>query len=368
MKALLVKSSISFFISLFFISLVQAQEYDDIYFRKSDRQKSKELRTKQSPSYGRDSYLYDEIEKFEGSDNDGNTLSDYRQSNQSEEDLYKDNNTESPVVEKHYYYNQSTSRYDRYFDDIFWSDPYLYQGTIFDPSLNYYGNRSSSWRPGWSVSISVGNRWNRSRWRNRYWDRYDYGGYNSYGYYGSSSNYGYYDNYWCPPIYSNRGNVIVYSNQSGGSRGVTRGRRSSRNSSIYNRERGDSGRSGRIISGGGSNIEDKSNRNSSRYSNNTNTRTYRNSNQTYNRNSSTPRRRTTNSGYNSNNTNSRNSNPRTYSNGNSGSNSRSNTYRSGSRSSSNSGSRSTNISRPSRSSSNSKPSSPSRSSRTKRGN
>ena len=361
MKALLIKSFASLLISLFLVSLTQAQEYDDIYFRKSDRKKIKESRVKESPSYGKDSHLYDEIDKLEGENDDDNMLSEYQQNNQYDEDI--EPNT---IIEKHYYYNRPTSRYDRNFDDIFWSNPYLYQGTIFDPTISYYGNRSSYWRPGWSVSISFGNRWNRNRWRNRYWDRYDYGGYYNYGYYGNSWSYGYYDNYWCPPPYINRGNVITYSTRSGESRGVMRGRRYSRNSSINNggRDSGRSGRSAKIISSGGrSNLQGKSDR-SGRYSDNS--RTYRNSNQTYNRNASTPRRRSPSNANSSN-----NSNSRTYSSGSRSTNrsgSRSNSYRSSSRSSSKSSSRSSNSTRSRSSNKKSKSSSPSRSSRTKRGN
>ena len=192
-----------------------AQEYDDVYFRKSDRKKLEELKTKSD-------YNLNENKELE-------TLIADNDVPYSEEEYYgydDPNNAAQPSVsEKHYYYG---SAYNNNFDPSFWHDPYLYQGRFFDPYYNSF-YRDRYYRPGWSMSFSFGYSnwgWNRWRYRNSYYWNSPY--YSNYGY--DWNNYyspWYNDSYWCPPSYNNSTIVVNYGS-SNNSRGVVRGRRTTR--------------------------------------------------------------------------------------------------------------------------------------------
>lgn len=246
-------------VTLTISSSVFSQEYDDMYFRKKDRVKTEAVATKSAQTDNKESFS--ENQEFNKSTNpDYLAQSDTSlnedevyfeegyepQTNSRTAQEYMDN---ADVVVKHYYYGSPSTTYYGSFDDVFWSDPFLYQGTVFDPFYDPFYRSNSFYRPGWNVSIRIGggypyygNRW-------RYSSYYGYNNYYNYGwggYYNSWNSY--YDPFWCPPSYYNynRNYIVVNTNESyyNNSRGVVRGKRSSRNSTYANANYGT--RSGRI--------------------------------------------------------------------------------------------------------------------------
>ena len=122
----------------------------------------------------------------------------------------------------------STPSYGRNFDDVFYSDPLYYQGTIFDPLYRsyygvyspfaynpYYRPYSSFYRP-WGPRVSVNLAFGFGSGWGSYYDPFYYGGGFGYGYgYGSPySRYGYgYGSAWCPPsYYGGYNNTVVINN------------------------------------------------------------------------------------------------------------------------------------------------------------
>jgi hypothetical protein len=162
-----------------------------------------------------------------------------------------------------YLRNNSTARrytnprYYNDFDDVFWSDPMYYSGTIFDPLYrSYYGVYSPfaynsyyrpyssfyrPWGPRITVSLGFGYGFGSPYW-GRYYDPFYYGGgfgY-GYGYYSPYRNYyGYYGNAWCPPsYYGGYNNTVVINNIENSSGNVRYGTRQPRGSSyIVNNSR-----------------------------------------------------------------------------------------------------------------------------------
>lgn len=153
--------------------------------------------------------------------------------------------------------NYSTRRnnrnsYNRGFDDIYWTDPFLYQGTIFDPLYrSYYGVYSpfayrsyyrpyssfySPWRSGISISFGYGYGRYYDPFYSRYYDPFFDPFYYGRGYYGGfgRSYYGGlgYGSAWCPPSYYGRvNNIILVNNIENTSSGNVRyGRRAPRGS------------------------------------------------------------------------------------------------------------------------------------------
>ena len=243
MKKLL--TNITLLIVLIFMAGTVAfgQEYDDIYFRKKDRVKKE---TKQEEIAQKDISESNETEIIEDFDRNANpdALAFNDNSEDLEDEYFEEDyerqdlnniNPDNEVVVRHYYYNYPASRYYSSFDAIFWSDPYLYQGTMYDPFYDPFYRSSYYYRPGWSFNVGFG-------YRNcNYYNGWRYNHYSYWGWVGAYSYYdpwyGYYDPYWYPPSYYNR-NVVVINNYEGNyqGRGIVRGRRDTR-SSIYDNGR-----------------------------------------------------------------------------------------------------------------------------------
>jgi len=155
------------------VNISFAQEYDDIYFRKKDRAKIE--KNKNIPDFNEDQT----DAQIDTNDNeveiDKTTNTDYLAYNsditEKNEEVYseeaykaKKNNSyiedykiNADVVVKHYYYGYPSTTYYSSFDDVFWSDPFLYQGTVFDPFYDPYYRSSAYYRPGWNISFGIGN-------------------------------------------------------------------------------------------------------------------------------------------------------------------------------------------------------------------
>lgn len=384
MKKLLTNLAPLFILMIMLSVPVFSQEYDDIYFRKKDRVKVENVTN--STTSGLQAKKEGDVSETTF---DKTTNPDYLAYNDTttgiEEDIYFEEGYEhqnpsqavdeyienADVVVKHYYYGRPSTSYYSRFDDVFWGDPFLYQGTAFDPFYDSYYRSSAYYRPGWNISFRIGGGhpyYSGSRWGyNSYYQSYNYG-YSWGSYY--NSYYNYYDPFWCPPsYYNNYYNQNIIANYDYNSRGVTRGKRTSR-SSIYNSGRvssrstssrvtnndSNSGRisSGRVASDSDSKVKTrKSGRVANSTSEGSNYSGFRRSSSTYtSRQNSNSTRSSTGTRYNENNnrssnvrssgtTNSRNSRSSgsTYSRGNSNSSKSSNSNNTRSRSNYNSSNR-----------------------------
>ncbi len=186
-------------------------EYDDLYFNKGDRYpimstpgnmaviqrpdqtnnggvstgyNSKTL----NPDYGLPQDAQTEVQTENGYSEDEyyveNRDDEYIQ--QAVEDYLRNNSTTA----KRY----NNPNYSNNFDDVFWSDPLYYQGTLFDPLYrsyygvyspfayrSYYRPYSSFYRPwGSGLSVSIGFGFGSSY--GRYYDPFYYGSGFGYGY------------------------------------------------------------------------------------------------------------------------------------------------------------------------------------------
>lgn len=220
-------------------------EYDDMYFNQGDRYPvmtdgttTTVVRTESNggvgtgynsktmnPDYG---LPYEAEAESEYSD-DEYYVEDYddRYLDKAIEDYQRNNSTASRYYGPRYYRN---------FDDVFWSDPYYYQGTIFDPLYrSYYDFYSpfayrpyyrpysyyyNPWGPNIAVSIGFGFGYGS------YWGGYNpfyYGGGFGYGY-GYYSPYNrYYGSAWCPPsYYGGYNNTVVINNIESANSGAVR--------------------------------------------------------------------------------------------------------------------------------------------------
>ncbi len=238
-------------------------EYDDLYFNKSDRYPvvytngttTLVHRTEQTDGGVGVGYNSKTLNPDYGLPQDALAESDY-----AEDEYYVENHDDEymkQAVEDYLRNNSTTARrynspsYNNNFDDVFWSNPSYYQGTIFDPLYRsyygvyspfayrpYYRPYSSFYRP-WGPGLSVSFRFGFGSYYGRYYDPFYYGSGFGYGYgYGSAYNR-YYANTWCPPsYYGSSNNTLVINNIESTNPGNVRyGTRSSRGSSyIVNNE------------------------------------------------------------------------------------------------------------------------------------
>jgi hypothetical protein len=211
-------------------------EYDDLYFNQGDRYPvmtngtTTVVQTLDSDGGVGVGYNSKTLNPDYGLPQDALAENDYAQDEYYVED-YDQEYLDQAI--DNYLRNNSTAqrnvspRYYRNFDDVFWTDPFYYQGTIFDPLYrSYYGvynpfaygafyrPYSSFYRPwGPGLSVSIGFGFGFGPYWNRYYDPFFYGGgfgY-GYGYYGSINRY--YGNAWCPPsYYGGFNNTVVINN------------------------------------------------------------------------------------------------------------------------------------------------------------
>jgi hypothetical protein len=175
-----------------------------------------------------------------------------------EDEYYVENHDDAymdQAVEEYLKNNSTTARrynspsYGGSFDDVFWSDPLYYQGTIFDPLYRsyygvyspfayspYYRPYSSFYRPwGPRVSVNLAFGFGYGSYWGRYYDAFYYGGGFGYGYgYGSPySRYYYGGSAWCPPSYYgvNNNTVVINTLENNNPGNVRYGTRQPRGSS-----------------------------------------------------------------------------------------------------------------------------------------
>jgi hypothetical protein len=212
-------------------------EYDDMYFNKGDRYPvmvdgtTAVQRTNPDGGVGT-GYNSKTLNPDYGLPQDAQTGAEY-----SDNEYYVENHDDAYIQKAvdDYLRNNSTAnrytnpRYHNNFDDVFWSDPLYYQGTIYDPLYrSYYGVYSpfaynsyyrpyssfyNPWGPRISVSLAFGYGYGYGSPWGRYYDPFYYGGGFGYGY-GYARPYGsYYGSAWCPPsYYGGYNNVVVINN------------------------------------------------------------------------------------------------------------------------------------------------------------
>ncbi|MEP2771302.1 MAG: hypothetical protein ABJH05_04090 [Fulvivirga sp.] len=257
MKTLKAKLSVIVLLAIGAGSAV-AQEYDDMYFSAKDRKQVKYVsddkavtqdlnqvsQVSQNPaeSFSSKTVNPEYIAKYQAASQQEATaefaddeyfVEDYNDNNLNQ--VTNDFQNSSQVAVRDRYGNIS---YFRDYSDVYWSDPFLYEGTVFDPfyrpyySRFGYGNRwNRPWRSGWSVSVGWGwNSWGYNPW-NTGWS-YNAGWGWNYGWGWNSWNNG-----WCPPYYGYNGwgnNVVVINNYENRSNRVYRSGRASSRSGIVN--------------------------------------------------------------------------------------------------------------------------------------
>ena len=233
-------------LGLFIAIPVTAQEYDDMYFRKSDR-KVKAADTEKVVSDKE--ATNPDLQRPAGSNINPDYLSRYDlvESDTTEgyfdEDYAADMSTQGQsgtTVINNYYGSGGLQSWD----DIYWSDPFFYRNTVYDPFYRmrmrtwgtfYSWNRWYYYRPvvysygwGWGWGPTYYNGWN---YAGAFYDPWYYNGFYSWNtcpFYPSYAYYGYnrYPGTW---FYSSPYGYVTYVDQAGG-RDITRGRRSSRSS------------------------------------------------------------------------------------------------------------------------------------------
>lgn len=227
-------------------SSVYAQEYDDMYFSSKDRKQVKHVdeskavsqdlnevkQITQNPSenFSARTVNPEYIAKYQASSQENATaefaddeyfVEDYNNTNELNGTV-SEFQDQSRIAVRDRYGNVS---YFRDYSDVYWSDPFLYEGTIFDPFYRPYnsfyrpygfGYGSNMWLngyswstpyTGWRFSFGVGYGWGNS-WR--YGSTWGYGNswYNGFGY--CPSYYGsYYGGYGFGYPYNN---VVVINN------------------------------------------------------------------------------------------------------------------------------------------------------------
>jgi len=250
------KISPLFLLLTFLSAAVFGQEYDDMYFSSKDRKQvkyaSEDKMVKQDLDQVQQA-TQNPDENFSQRNVNPEYIAKYKAASREQYDFdseYADNdyyvedyntNPELGEVTSNFTNNAIPVRdrfgnvtYVRNYEDIFWTDPFLYQGTMFDPLYSPWVNR---WNRGWNVSVGFGwnnwgwNRWNRGwnvgvgfGWGNGWgWNRWNNWGWNSWGW----NNWGY-----CPPGYGWGGNTVVINNyEARNNRTFRRGPASSRRSS-----------------------------------------------------------------------------------------------------------------------------------------
>ncbi len=212
-------------------------EYDDMYFNKGDRYPVMTNGTttvvKQVESDGGVGVGYNSktLNPDYGHPQDAVVENDYAEDEyyvEDHDDQYMDKAIDDYLRNNSTARRYSSPRYYSDFDDIFWSDPMYYSGTIFDPMYrSYYGVYSPfayssyyrpyssfyrPWGPRINVSLAFGFGYG-SGWGNPYYDPFYYGGGFGYGY-GYYNPYNrYYGSAWCPPsYYGGYNNVVVINN------------------------------------------------------------------------------------------------------------------------------------------------------------
>ncbi|ELR69753.1 RhoGEF Guanine nucleotide exchange factor for Rho/Rac/Cdc42-like GTPase [Fulvivirga imtechensis AK7] len=277
----------SAFIGIFILALggsyAQNKEYDDLYFTSSDRNKVKKVKVENKvvqdadqvqqldpnpqESYSSKTVNPEYIARYQAKSQE-----DYSSDSEYAEGEYFNENYQSPEdITTNFANNANYVTRDRYgnthysnnFNDIYWSDPMFYRGTIYDPFYRpYYGYRP--WRSGWSVSIGFGNTWGwRNGWHSGFSMGYGWGwGWNSwydpfYAYdpfycppYSRFGYGGYYGGYWGAPY---RSVVVINNYESRSDRTFKRGPGMSRSGDVAvnsrNRRSTTSGSTGDISTG-----------------------------------------------------------------------------------------------------------------------
>ncbi len=213
MKTIFRNISLAIAAALMTFSSLAAQEYDDMYFTPKDRKAKKYAAPAESNQ--------PQVENLETNFTEIDPNINYSQKNVNPDYVarYSAQNYEqnSNFNEEEYFvedYNNSVDGYasnanftvrDQWgnytyfnnYNDVFWSDPFLYQGTVFDPMYRF--RYASGWtyydpwvappfynRPGWRVSIGFGSGWGwgYNTWRTSWswgvglgWGGYGWGGY-----------------------------------------------------------------------------------------------------------------------------------------------------------------------------------------------
>jgi len=209
-------------------------EYDDLYFNKGDRYPvitdGTTTVVQRADNNGGVGVGYDSktLNPDYGLPQDAVVENGYAEDEYYVED--HDDQYMDKAIEEYQRNNSTARRYTnpRYysdFDDVFWSDPFYYQGTIFDPLYrsyygvyspfaynSYYRPYSSFYRP-WGPRISVNLAFGFGSYWGPYYDPFYYGGGFGYGY-GYYSPYArYYGSAWCPPsYYGGYNNTVVINN------------------------------------------------------------------------------------------------------------------------------------------------------------
>ena len=221
-------------------------EYDDLYFNKGDRYPvmaggtTTVVQTVDSDGGVGVGYNSKTLNPDYGLPQDALAENDYQQDEYYVEDY--DQEYLDQAVDNYLRNNSSarrnvSPRYYRDFDDVFWSDPLYYQGTIFDPLYrSYYGvynpfaygafyrPYSSFYRPwGPRLSVNIGFGWGFGPTWNRWNDPFFYGGGLGWGYGFNNPWNGWYGNPWCPPsYYGGFNNTVVINNIESGNTGNVR--------------------------------------------------------------------------------------------------------------------------------------------------
>lgn len=250
----------------------QNKEYDDLYFTPNDRVKVKKVEAEDRvvlnsrevqqlaanpvENYSAKNVNPEFIARYQAPSEEYSSDSEYAAEGEYFNEDYNYNNTNTSNVSHN---NADVAIRDRYgnaayFDDVsdvYWSDPFYYEGSIFDPfySPHRYGHNRYSYgyrpfRSGWSLSFGFGNAWGmRSGWHSGFSFGYGWGS----GYYDPFYS-SYYDPFYSPYYgsyygygYPYRNNVVVINNyESRNDRTIKRGPGTSRSGSLVdnNRSRG----------------------------------------------------------------------------------------------------------------------------------
>ncbi|MGD1961041.1 MAG: hypothetical protein ACFB2Y_19455 [Fulvivirga sp.] len=246
MKTRIKSSALSLLVLVSSISLVFAQEYDDMYFSSKDREVKEQKTTKKNAEIAKiEEASTDLDESFSEKNVNPEYIAKYRadqeqntSGNQFEEDEYFNEDYREDQVVNNFQNNADVVIQDRFGNttyfrdarDVYWSDPLFYRGTVFDPFYSPFGfNRFG---PGLTVNVGFGFGWNRwNRW-NRFnsWNvGFGYGWGNRWGYdpWFGGAGFGFYDPWFYDPFFCPtpfRNNVVVINNyESRANRTIRRG-------------------------------------------------------------------------------------------------------------------------------------------------
>ncbi|TRX55553.1 hypothetical protein FNH22_18135 [Fulvivirga sp. M361] len=239
------------------VSAQSSTEYDDMYFNSKDRVVKEEKVARQSAelkeieqatidsdiSYSQKNVNPEYLAKYRADQEESDRGNDYNQDEYFDEDFNQSNgnsiqgfrNNADVVVQDRF----GNTTYYRDAQDLYWSDPFLYRGTAFDPFMNP-GFGWNRFRPGWNVNIGFGrNSW--GRWGSGFGVSYGWGaGWRDPWLFGGGFyDPWFYDPFFCPSPFRN--NVVVINNiENRSNRTLRRGVSSSRRTAVTsNRSTGD---------------------------------------------------------------------------------------------------------------------------------